>query len=224
LTSTANATDPSLVGYWRFDEGSGTIAFDSSGNDNHGTITGAEWVAGKVGRALKFNGAEYVEVPTAAWSSIEKQATVAFWAYGDPDAQPQANFIFGAFQNDARVMSAHVPWSDGTVYFDAGGSSYDRISKAATAAEYEGSWQHWTFTKDADTGEQSIYLNGFLWHSGTGMTRTMTGVTTFTIGCRPGPTEYYVGMVDDFRLYDYALSLGEVAWLAGRTEPFDKPF
>ncbi|HUV64717.1 MAG TPA: LamG domain-containing protein, partial [Sedimentisphaerales bacterium] len=164
--------------------------------------------------------------------SIEKQVTIAFWAYGDAAAQPQAGFIFGAFQDpavsDSRVASSHCPWSNGTVYFDTGGtapaSGYDRISKAATPAVYEGSWQHWTFTKDADTGEQSIYLDGALWHSGSGMTRTMTGVTAFTIGCRPDLANYYVGMMDDFRLYDRALSPEEVAGLAGVTKPFDKPF
>jgi len=54
LTSTANAAVPGLVGYWTFDEGSGTTASDYSGNDNHGTITGAEWVTGQFGGALNF--------------------------------------------------------------------------------------------------------------------------------------------------------------------------
>ncbi len=27
-----------LVGYWNFDEGSGTVAYDTSGNNNHGTL------------------------------------------------------------------------------------------------------------------------------------------------------------------------------------------
>ena len=35
-----------LLGWWRLDEGKGSVANDSSGNDNHGTITGAEWVKG----------------------------------------------------------------------------------------------------------------------------------------------------------------------------------
>ncbi|MHC4487232.1 MAG: hypothetical protein ACYS4T_18870 [Planctomycetota bacterium] len=44
VTNTANA-DPSLVGWWRLDEGSGTTAYDSSGNGRHGTFTGdPEWV------------------------------------------------------------------------------------------------------------------------------------------------------------------------------------
>ena len=36
LTSTANANDPNLVGWWRLNEGSGTLAIDSSGNNLNG--------------------------------------------------------------------------------------------------------------------------------------------------------------------------------------------
>ena len=230
LITPAEPGTANLVGHWQFDEGSGTTAADSSGNNNHGTITGAEWVAGQVGGALKFNGAEYVEVPPAAWSSVEKQVTVAFWAFGD-EAMPVDHFVFGAYSADtniARQASGHIPWSNGNVYWDSGydGSTYDSISKAATPAEYKGSWQHWAFIKDADTGEQSIYLNGFLWHSGTGMTHTMTGVTAFVIGAQPitGRPNGYIGWIDDFRLYDRALSYAEIAWLGGQTMPFDKPF
>jgi hypothetical protein len=38
------------------------------------------------------------------------------------------------------------------------------------------------------------------------------------------PSNFYTGAVDDARIYDYPLSAGEVAWLAGKTQPFDKPF
>ncbi len=38
LSGITNAADPNLVGWWRLDDGSGTITRDSSGNENHGTI------------------------------------------------------------------------------------------------------------------------------------------------------------------------------------------
>jgi hypothetical protein len=217
------AAEAELVGWWKLDEGAGTVAADSSGYGHDGTITDATWETGQYGAALGFNGSAYVEFPAEAWSSIETQATFTFWAYGDPASQPQANFIFGAFQeagnNESRVMCAHVPWSNGNVYFDTGGTTaggYDRIQKAATAEEYAGSWQHWALVKNADTGDQQIYLNGVLWHSGTGMTRPMTGVTAFTIGAKPAITNFYFGMMDDVRLYDHVLTEDEIqAVLAG---------
>jgi type II secretory pathway pseudopilin PulG len=58
-----------LVGYWSFDEGSGNIARDYSGNGNNGTLYNfnftatSGWVDGKVGKALSFDGVDdYVEV------------------------------------------------------------------------------------------------------------------------------------------------------------------
>ena len=52
------ATTNGLVGYWNFDEGTGTTAGDSSGRGNTGTlVNGPTWVAGKVGSgAVQFDG------------------------------------------------------------------------------------------------------------------------------------------------------------------------
>ncbi len=59
--------DPSLVGYWSFDEGSGTIAYDRSGKGNNGTLfNGPTWQTGSnciKGGCLSFDGVDdYVEV------------------------------------------------------------------------------------------------------------------------------------------------------------------
>lgn len=55
--------DPdTVVGIWLFDENSGDVAIDSSGNGNDGTLEGPKWVDGKFGKALEFNGAsDYVD-------------------------------------------------------------------------------------------------------------------------------------------------------------------
>jgi hypothetical protein len=56
-------TDPDLLVYYDFEEGSGTIALDESGHSNHGLLMGSpQWAAGYLGGALQFNGAtDYVE-------------------------------------------------------------------------------------------------------------------------------------------------------------------
>jgi hypothetical protein len=56
-------SSPGLVGRWGFDEGTGTVAKDSSGNGNHGTVYGATWVDGRYGKALSFDGVnDYLEI------------------------------------------------------------------------------------------------------------------------------------------------------------------
>ena len=70
------------VGYWHFDEGSGTIAYDSSGQGNNGTIYGATWTSGKVGGALEFDGKDdYVEVPDnpSLDTGSDEDVTIEVW-------------------------------------------------------------------------------------------------------------------------------------------------
>jgi hypothetical protein len=68
---------PGLAGWWRFDEGTGTVAGDSTGNGNNGTIYGATWASGKFGNALSFNGiSNYVNLPLSCNTA---EGTLEFW-------------------------------------------------------------------------------------------------------------------------------------------------
>ena len=66
LTSVTEGADPSLVGWWRLDEGNGTNVSDSSGYGNHGTINGdPQWIEGFIGKALQFEGVEDYDIGQA---------------------------------------------------------------------------------------------------------------------------------------------------------------
>ena len=44
-------------------------------------------------------------------------------------------------------------------------------------------------------------------------------------GATEGPGNYFfVGLINDVRIYNRALSEGEALWLSGRRTPIDKPF
>ena len=59
LASTASAADPSLVGWWKLNEGAGGAANDSSGYGNNGTLVGGPiWAAGQIGGGLEFDGTD----------------------------------------------------------------------------------------------------------------------------------------------------------------------
>ncbi len=71
-----------------------------------------------------------------------------------------------------------------------------------------------------------IYIDGSLQVSGSG---TFVAPLDATIEVAVGADirasdDYFEGTIDDVRIYERSLSYGEVAWLAGRTEAFDKPF
>jgi len=86
-------TTSNLVGWWRFNDGSGTAAIDSSGNNLHGELVNDPvWVPGVQGTALQFVGGNYVTVPgyegilgtqsrtSTAWINVTKtNASILTW-------------------------------------------------------------------------------------------------------------------------------------------------
>ena len=70
-----------VVGMWLFDEGKGDVAKDSSDNGNDGEIVDCQWVEGKFGKALSFNGtSSYVEVPHKPSLSVsDDQISIIAW-------------------------------------------------------------------------------------------------------------------------------------------------
>src|SRR5512144_2059958 len=65
--SSAQVNPESIAGLWLMDEGSGTVAKDSSGHGYHADLKGKPaWVKGKFGRALEFDGASYLEIRESA--------------------------------------------------------------------------------------------------------------------------------------------------------------
>lgn len=150
-----------------------------------------------------------IDVPVDPFSTITDEVTISFWSYGNPDIQPVHNYLFHGIDADGyRTINMHHPWGNSNIYFDCGnnGSTYDRINKEATPAEYEGSWSHWAVTKNTNSGEMHIYHNGVLWHSGTDKT-LLIDIQDFIIGNTQGGTNrYYYGKIDEVRIWDAELS------------------
>lgn len=157
---------------------------------------------------LSINMGDYIEVPPEAFAPLDSFITVSFWQYGDADLQPFNSYIFeGSDIEGRRVINSHLPWSNSNVYWDAGNSGtseYDRIFAAAGFSDYAGQWNHWAFTKNATTGEMKMFLNGELWHSGTGKTKSMAGIVQFKIG-GSSTQGRYAGFINDFRIWDIDL-------------------
>lgn len=148
-----------------------------------------------------------IDIPTDPFSSISEEITVSFWTFGNPDVLPiHSSILHGVDQNNNRQINLHLPWGNSSIYFDCGndGSGYDRIDKAAAPAEFRGSWNHWAITKNASTGDMKMYLNGTLWHSGSGKTR-LIDIQEFIIATSGTANRSYYGNIDEFRIWDQEL-------------------
>ena len=187
--------------------GTGTIWTDLSGNGNNGTLQSVISYSSDNGGYLDFNGStDYVTLPEISTAGNEISFDV--WNYGI--TSQNSSIIFLADSNEGRLLNVHLPWSNNTVYFDKGGASYDRISKSVSNSEYQG-WHYWAFTANASTGSMKIYLDGFLWHSGTGNNKVINDVTgtTRTIG-KNDNNNYHRGYISNLKLYKKELTASQV--------------
>ncbi|MDD2489489.1 MAG: hypothetical protein PHD62_08485 [Bacteroidales bacterium] len=206
-----------LVSEWKFDDAS-NIGEDNWGN-NDGTLynfsnpaTSTSGLVSQtgcvIGTCLNFDGVnDYINFPSSSILAGD-QLTFALWNYGiDLRASSLIEARMApATDSSYRVLNVHLPWHDSIVYFDAGGNSYDRISKAVTSSEYQG-WHFWVFTKNSTTGEMKIFLDGSKWHSGTSLTRTIQAPLYVTIGGYiNGGGNFHRGLMDELRIYNSTLS------------------
>lgn len=201
-----NGTSNIIVEF-SFDQSQGNSSnVKSSTNNNYGLATkSADY-------SIEFSGSESVKVDNA-FPSISNEITISFWQFGNADIMPKNSSLFeGVDNNNKRQALAHLPWGNSRVYWDCGndGSGYDRIDKAANPSNFEGQWNHWAFTKNATTGSMKIYLNGTLWHSGTGKTKSID-LKSLSIGRALTFNNGYYGKIDEFQVWNKELSGTQIA-------------
>jgi hypothetical protein len=206
-------TNGGLVGHWKFDEGSGTSAGDSSGNSNTGTITGATWTNGKLGKALSFNGSsDFISIPDNP-SLHSTEGTVSVWFKGTTDSDVG---IFGV-QNAAGSYFWDLELnSDGCIVaiFTNQGSGYSILCHTNTNRNilFDGNWHNIVVTVDTD---HHLYIDGIslpLTGSNNYFTSPAQNIY-WTIGAETDGTTPYIftkGSLDDVRIYNRALSPAEV--------------
>jgi hypothetical protein len=160
---------------------------------------------------LEFSGSGNVDISTDDFSSVVNEVSVTFWSYGNVDALPANTSPFEAVDADGnREVHSHLPWENSRVYWDCGNvGGYDRIDKAASVAELEGQWHHWAFVKNANTGNMKIYLDGEVWHSGTGKTKEIE-IDRFVFGSNLWESYPYYGFMDNFSVWDAELTQEEI--------------
>ncbi len=154
--------------------------------------------------ALDLMNSGFVKLDTTNFFQINKELTISFWAFGNANSMPTTTTILYGFPTNPndRQLNIHLPHGNTNVYFDCGFASggYDRINKVATAQEQGGKWNHWTFTKNANTGTMKIFLNGVIWHSGTGLTKGIT-LLNLLLGKNQNKDANYKGKINELAFY-----------------------
>lgn len=227
---------PNAPNLWYQFEGN---AVDSGTSGRNGQIDGdPRFSPGIHGQAIRFDGKDdAVRVLGAQYlfAGIQDAITITFWqqdcnAVHDRDTLCSSDFEYGV-KNPTVAVNLGC-WKSPGRYFWQCGSHWSFDSQIAgqhrSSAEHSGRWNHWAFTKQsrhgADTtyGTMHVYLNGMLIDRRNDSRQIVGGVESFTIGS--GWYGGYDGFLDDFRIYDYALSAREIAFVATNgTGVFDLP-
>src|SRR5271157_2371066 len=197
-----------LIGYWRFNQGFGNIASDSSGNNNIGTlVNGPTWVDGIYGKALSFNGVnEYVDVPQCPSLNIANRVSVTAWIY--LNAMPSFAYTvlsrwYDGTNPDRGIVLQVFP---GSLLFGVIDSS--NIFSAPYSFEIN-KWYCVAATWDGSISR--VYVNG-LEIGNMSTTGSFTNQNEdLSIGCDLNPFQaFFDGTIDNVMLYNRALSAGEV--------------
>jgi chitodextrinase len=199
----ACAGSTGLVAAYAFDEGSGGVVSDASGNGHDGTVSGATWTAGHDGGALSFNGTNASVLLGSLGTFYQSGFTLEAWVQKT-----------SATRNDAAVVgtwngSGPMLWVDhlATHYFLTLGGSYSGYLDSG-ASPVAGQWQHIAATYDGSTAR--YYIDGSLVAS-RAVSGSVGNSDIWRIGAYGGsPWGFFDGLIDDVRIYDQARSGSQV--------------
>jgi len=197
-----------LVGYWKFDEGAGDIAGDSSGYENDGIlVNNPAWVSGLSGQALEFDGIDdYVTIPDSPSLDING-AGITFMAWIYSPEFHNFGWIMGKGQTgpwDDMVWWL-LPRSNGAVRYaiKSGGSTIERIDIPVGLAI--DTWQHVAVVYDGS--HMRFYLNGAEADSFPKTGNLDVNDAPMLIGLDGwNPWNHYRGKIDEVKIYNRALS------------------
>jgi hypothetical protein len=205
------------VAEWNFEENTGDTAYDTSGNGNDGTLVNMDnsnWVAGanSSGAALSFDGEEgYVTANGAAQSppfsvftwvkpeNVSRGTVVSLHSSGG-----NRNIFFWA-QDDSTAKFSH--WDSTNTYVESN-NTFD-IDK----------WHHIGWVIDS-SGDGKMYINGQ--EEASWSNADLNSVNQFSIGQEwDGGTasDFFLGLIDQVRIYDYARTPAQIAWDYNRGKP-----
>jgi hypothetical protein len=200
-----------LVGFWKLDDGSGHTAADSGDKGLDGTLVGdTSWVDGIVAGALAFDGdGDYVDLGKDPAFDITNQITVSAW------------IKVNAFENEWQTIIARgdSAWrlqrdqGNNTLEFACSslvvpGTRWGAIH--GTVDVNDGRWHHVAGTYDGS--QICLYVDGKLDISSTASGTIKTNDQPVYIGENSEQSNrFWNGLIDDARIYSYALSADELA-------------
>jgi glucose/arabinose dehydrogenase len=207
----SGSSDQGLVGYWPFDEGSGTAAADLSGNGYNGTLQySPTWTSSAgcvLGSCISFDGSDdYVRVADTAALRITGDISVSAWIKPTGTRSVQS-IVSKRYEFELGPVHSVAPYPLRWSHKAAGGTLVSGDLAPATEADQ---WQHVVLVRDGATRQIRGYKNGALALSSSYSNPPDTSTYPLNIGRNPGGNQRFRGLIDEVRIYNRVLTAAEI--------------
>ena len=150
-------------------------------------------------------------------AAADDNITITLWQKNN--SNPNSSTFWAVADDAGRSTQAHLPWSDGTIYWDTGGccGGDTRLNQAPAGHDFN-AWHLYSFVKRGTTKE--IWIDGTLLKTADGFKAHSVLNTKLFIGGENGgnPPD---AVVDDFVIWQGALTPEQIAKLAAGAKPTD---
>jgi hypothetical protein len=191
-------------------------ANDASGNGYNATLNGGSYVTGQIGQAVSLNGSSnYVSLPSGIVSNLG-DFSIATWVYLNSSSSWNRVFDFGTGTSVNMFLTPQNGSTNAVRFAITTGGNGSEQQITGSSALPTGTWTHVAVTKSGNTGR--LYVNGSQVGSNSSMTLSPSGLGNTNqnwLGRSQYSSDPYLnGRIDDFRIYNRALSASEVSNLA----------
>ena len=211
--------DLTPVSSWKFDEGMGTTAYDSYGNNDGTLVNNPVWDTGLVNSSLYFERGKYVEIPDSDDLDFTTSLSIEACVKADYPLPHSPN-------NDHQIVSKSSGCCDSYMLFYGWGNDLifcirtdesGFVGQAYNVPDHD-SWHHFVATWDGSymrlyvDGNKVLGKDGFYDRPATGtISPNTTPLRIAKSGRATGPYQAnFYGWIDEVAVYDRALTDSEV--------------
>jgi hypothetical protein len=198
----------SPVGHWPLSSGAGDI----SGNNNHGTVTGATLI----GEAASFDGTnDYINLgDVRTFDANGGDLTWSGWLNFGGFTGSYRSLYYGNASGGHPGFGLRLNPSGNDINYEVYGSSGERQGYNLSVSSYLDEWHYYNFVLTASDHKIKVYIDGILIQtSSLSDWGNITSSYPILLGSHDGTQWYYDGQMKDIRIYDRALSSTEITSL-----------